>query len=127
VLAIIVLLLFGFATRAVAGRVKAHRRRKEWIHALDKLNRENDPERQPHEYLAGLNRLFRAVALKAFPGTVCARLKGDEWVAFVASLMPEQTAGDCLLALASGPYEPLPEFDARALDESARIWVKLYG
>ena len=103
------------------------RRRKAWLQALEQLNRAHDPIQQPHQYLAGLNRLFRAVAVRAFPDTACARLQGEEWVAFIASLMPEKHASGCLSALASGPYEPVPRVEASTLNDSARTWVSLYG
>lgn len=105
----------------------ARQRRKAWIQELEQLNREHEPQQFPHEYLAGLNLLFRAVALKAFPDTACARLQGEQWVAFIASLMPEGADSSSLGALARGPYEPLPRFDAASLNSSARTWVNLYG
>jgi len=127
VLAIILLLMLALVLRKLAGWLSVRRRRKAWLCALEDLNREYDSAQQPHEYLAGLNRLFRAVAVKAFPGTACARLQGEEWVAFIASLMPEKHSADQLGALASGPYEPLPSFEAAALNASASTWVNLYG
>ena len=95
--------------------------------ALEALVNAHDPEQRPQEYLSAINQLFRAVALKAFPGTACGRLQGEEWVAFISALMPESGAGECLHALASGPYEAAPRFEASSLNESARAWVKLYG
>lgn len=126
VLALLVFLVFAFLLRKGLAWRSARRRRHAWVEALETLNLEYDPAQQPREYLAGLNQLFRAVALKAFPETTCARLQGREWVAFIVALMPDQN-DDSLQVLASGPYEPLPHFDALALKESARIWVKLYG
>ena len=90
--ALVLLLALAFLFRAVASKLAALRRRREWLLALDRLNREHDLENDPHAWLAALNRLFRAVALKAFPGTACAGLQGDEWVAFIRSLMPEAPA-----------------------------------
>ena len=127
ILAIILLLVLAFVLRKIVKWLSVRRRRKTWLRALEDLIREYDPVQHPHEYLAGLNRLFRAVAVKAFPGTACARLQGEEWVAFIASLMPEQHAADQLGALATGPYEPLPRFEASFLNASASTWVNLYG
>ena len=127
ILAIILLLVLAFVLRKIVKWLSVRRRRKAWLRALEDLIREYDPVLHPHEYLAGLNRLFRAVAVKAFPGTACARLQGEEWVAFIASLMPEQHAADQLGALATGPYEPLPRFEASFLNASASTWVNLYG
>jgi hypothetical protein len=127
VLAFILLLALVFLLRKFLGWLSVRRRRNGWLRLLEELNRDHDPMSQPHDYLAGLNRLFRAVAVKAFPNTACARLQGEEWVAFISALMPESGAGECLHALASGPYEAAPRFEASALNESARVWVKLYG
>ena len=118
---------FYFLARAVWRKVLARRRRRAWLRALEAIERQWDPRSQPHEYLAHMNRLFRAVALKAFPDSACSRLQGDEWVAFIRALLPEGTALPSLAALARGPYEPLPEFDAPSLREQARAWVTHYG
>jgi hypothetical protein len=127
VLAFVLLLVLVLMLRRLAGWLAVRRRRKAWLHALEELNRDHDPLHHPHQYLAGLNRLFRAVAVKAFPDTACARLQGEEWVSFIAALMPGQDGGDHLGVLASGPYEPLPRVEATTLNESARTWVSLYG
>jgi hypothetical protein len=127
---VVALLLFtalAVLGRIAARRLAAMRRRRQWLQTLRKLEHEHDPAVQPRDYLAGLNRLFRAVALRAFPATACARLQGEEWVAFIRSLLPEGPDTDCLSALARGPYEPLPEFDAATLVEQARAWVRRYG
>lgn len=126
-LAVLVLGLLLLALRAVAARLALRRRRRQWLRELEALQERHDARRDPHEYLAGVNRLFRAVAVQAFPGTACARLQGREWVDFIVSLLPERDSPGSLQALAQGPYEPLPEFDAQALDEQARTWVRLYG
>lgn len=126
-LAALAALGFCFLARAGWRRLVARRRRHAWLQELEAVDQQWDPRRQPHEYLAGMNRLFRAVALKAFPDSACGRLQGDEWVTFIRSRLPEGAAPPCLAALASGPYEPLPEFDAPALREQARAWVNLHG
>ena len=94
---------------------------------LESLGRSFDPAKRPQEYLAGLNRLFRAVALRAFPETACARLQGEEWVAFIRGSLPDHAGADALGALAAGPYEPAPRFDRALLDDCARAWVKRHG
>jgi hypothetical protein len=116
-----------FVLRALARKWASVRRRRAWLRALEALGEQWDFQTQPHDYLAGLNRLFRAVALKAFPETRCGRLQGEEWVAFIRALLPDGDTAPCLAVLARGPYEPLPEFDALALNEQARTWVRLYG
>jgi hypothetical protein len=127
VLALLGLVLLAAAGRWLLQRLQVARRRRRWLEALAELDRKLDPRVNPHDYLAGLNRLFRAVALKAFPDTACARLEGEEWVAFLRSLSPQARGSDSLAALASGPYEPAPEFDADALRDQARAWVGRYG
>lgn len=103
------------------------RRRRKLLGALDDIARAIDPVQRPHEYLSRLNRLFRVVALRAFPDTPCVRLQGIEWVRFIQSLLPRDMRAECLWALASGPYQPKPEFDAYELHALARIWVGKYG
>lgn len=126
-LAALALLGLFFLGRALLRKMAAHRRRNAWLRALAAVDEQWDPRTQSHEYLAGLNRLFRAVALKAFPDSPCGRLQGEEWVAFIGARLPDEAAASCLAALAHGPYEPLPEFDASILRELARTWVKRYG
>ena len=124
--ALLVLLALLVSGRWLARRLAAVRRRRQWLQALRRLEEEFDPQARPREFLAALNRLFRAVALRAFPGTDCARLHGEDWVAFVRAQLHGE-GGAALTALASGPYEPLPEFEAAALREQARAWVMRYG
>jgi hypothetical protein len=126
-LALILLLVVLLLLWKLALLMSVRRRRRAWLKALEELNADHEPSQSPRDYLAAMNRLFRAVAVKAFPGTACARLQGKEWVAFITSLMPEGSANDCLGALNSGPYEPTPSFDAGMLNERARTWVRLYG
>jgi hypothetical protein len=126
ILALLVLLLMAWMLKQWLAWRSARKRRADWLEALDRINREHDPSEQPHEFLAGLNRLFRAVALRAFPDNGCARLQGEDWVSFIVRQMPDQNE-ESLLALARGPYESLPRFDAALLNQSARAWVSLYG
>jgi len=123
----VLLVLLAFLLRMAYRRWLVLRRRRRLLSALEDIHRELDPELQPHEYLARLNRLFRVVALRAFPGTACARLQGEEWVRFISALLPDGAAGECLTALADGPYAPAPTFDAAGLRMLARLWVQKYG
>lgn len=127
VLAGLTLLLLLFLLRAAARKLAVRRRRKAWISALAAIRNEHDPGASPQAYLAAMNRLFRAVALRAFPDTGCASLEGEAWVAFIAGLMPDDEPVDELAALARGPYEPAPAFDTAALDRLALAWVGRYG
>ena len=127
VLGLLLLLVLSYLFRILANKLAVIRRRRAWLRELNSLSRQFDPVEKPREYLAALNTLFRAVALKAFPETGCARLQGEEWTGFIVSLMPENASSQSLFALARGPYQALPEFDADALNQQARTWVKLYG
>jgi len=127
VLALLLLFLVVVTIRFLRLKLAAHKRHRDWLQALDAIGQELDPQSDAQQYLAGLNRLFRAVAMKAFPGTACAGLQGEEWVMFISSLLPEGADDSSLSALAHGPYEPAPHFDAQSLAAHARTWVHLYG
>jgi hypothetical protein len=126
-LAVLALVALALLIRAGLRRLAVARRRRAWVRALDRLEEQYDPDRDPHGYLAALNRLFRAVALRAFPATGCARLEGAGWVAFIAGLLPEDADPGPLAVLAHGPYEPRPEYDAAALRNLALVWVRRHG
>ncbi len=126
-LVLIVLVLVFLALRYVYNKWLAIRRRRRLLSELNDITDGLDPEENPHEYLARLNRFFRAIALRAFPGTACARLQGSEWVSFIQSLLPDGLSSEGLSALASGPYQPTPEFDPGSLEKLARTWVSKYG
>ena len=126
-LAMLLAIALAFAGRIVARRLAALRRRRQWLGALRRLEEQYRPESQPREFLAGLNLLFRAVAVRAFPDSGCARLQGEEWVDFIRSKLPEGTESAGLAALERGPYEPMPAFDASALRRQAQAWVQRHG
>ena len=127
VLGLLLVVVLFYLLRQLAKRFAVRRRRKAWLRELNDLSASHDPGSDPHGYLASVNRLFRAVALNAFPGTECARLEGERWVAFLSGLMPEGTDSGSLAVLARGPYEPKPEFNQPALEQLAVTWVKRYG
>lgn len=126
-LAILTAALITLALRQGYRSWQVMRRRRRLLDALDKIDQDVDPAKNPHDYLARMNRLFRVVALRAFPGTACVRLQGTEWVSFIQSLLPDGALAASLGALATGPYEPTPEFDAAGLRRLAHSWVKKYG
>ena len=126
-LAALFLILLVLACRWLAGAWSARRRRRRYLAALERIERTIDPGEQPGEFVAQLNVLFRAVALRAFPGRDSARLQGADWVRFVRAGLPDDVAGEALEALAAGPYQQRPAFDAQALRTAARIWVQCHG
>ena len=127
VLAGIVLVVLLILARRVASRLAVRRRRRAWLDELDALGQRHDPRAAPHEYLAAMNRLFRAVAVRAFPGSACARLEGPDWVTFIEERLPDGVSAEPLGALARGPYEPTPAFDDEALRRLAASWVEAHG
>ena len=127
VLAALILLAVAWLGVLALRRLGIARRRRAWLSRLDALRREHDPKDQPREYLAALNRLFRAVSLRAFPETDCGRLEGSDWVDFLAALIPDDPNRESLGALAEGPYQATPRFDAAGLEAVARSWVRRYG
>ena len=127
VVAILLLLVLFFAGRALVAHWRRRQRRQRYLAEAARLLDTFDPAAQGREYLAGVNRLFRIVAMKAFPETACASLQGESWVTFIGSLLPEKTDTSSLSALARGPYEPTPQFDRELLDQHLRTWVRLYG
>jgi hypothetical protein len=126
-LALLATIALTFLGRTAVRRLAALRRRRQWLETLRTLEDEHEPESQPREFLAGLNLLFRAVAVRAFPDSDCARLQGEEWVSFIRSKLPEGPEAASLAALARGPYEPMPAFDASALRRQAKAWVQQHG
>jgi len=126
-IAALALLALFFLVRTALRKWHDLRRRRAWLGALDAIGRRWDPQQQPHNYLAALNRLYRAVALRAFPESGCARMQGDDWVTFIQRSLPDGADAQSLAALSHGPYQPVPCFDAPALYEHARNWVKRYG
>jgi hypothetical protein len=126
-LALILLLVAIVLIKTFRARWAERRRRRAWLDELAALRDRHDPVAQPQDYLGGLNRLFRAVALRAFPKSGCGRLEGVAWVEFITERMAGSESVDALAALARGPYEPAPEFDAEALEQLAGRWVVRYG
>ena len=109
---------------------KAWRRR--WVRRrtlrwVDDVERGIDPRSAPQEFVAAINRIFKVIALSAFPDRNCARLQGEAWARFVAGEMADDPDVAQLDVLASGPYQPAPRFDADALSRLARRWIMRHG
>ena len=94
---------------------------------VDHLNANIDPQRDPQAYLSTLNRIFKLVALRAFPGQHCAALAGQDWVDFLTANIKNSNSAESLNVLASGPYDPAPQFDPDTMSELTRFWIKQHG
>ena len=94
---------------------------------VDHLNANIDPRRDPQAYLSTLNRIFKLVALRAFPEQQCAALDGQDWVDFLIEKMTKSASAESLSVLASGPYDPAPKFDPELMSELTRNWIKQHG
>ena len=86
-----------------------------------------DPARAPQAFIAGLNRILKVTAMGAFPEAHCARLQGAAWVSFLRQKLGDDAVAESLEALAGGPYEPRPQYDADALLHAVRRWIRRYG
>jgi len=126
-IAALLLVVLGLLLRKLWQRWAVKRRQARLLAALDHIQAEFNPSTAAAEYLAQINKLFRVVAIRAFPGTASARLQGAAWVDFLRSLLPEETAAESLAALETGPYQPLPQFDSQGLQAMAREWIRRYG
>jgi len=127
VLAFLLLVLLVWVGRRLLDRYKDHRRRKQMLAWVEHLNETIDPRLQPQAYLATLNRIFKLVALRAFPERHCAAMAGQEWVGFLTGEMSKSKSAGSLSVLASGPYDPAPQFDPDIMSELTRYWIRRHG
>jgi len=126
-LALLLLALLTWGVAQLLARYKAHLRRRRMLVWVDHLNATIDPQHDPQPYLATLNRVFKLVALRAFPGQHCEVMSGRQWAQFISARLKPSGSAEPLLALASGPYEPAPQFDPARVSELARRWIRQYG
>lgn len=126
-LALLVLILLTWAGRRLLARYRVRQRRKQMIGWIDHLNITIDPQKDPQAYLSTLNRIFKLVALRAYPEHNCALLNGQEWADFLKDKMSKVQSAEALDVLASGPYDPSPSFDPGQLSELTRHWIKQHG
>jgi hypothetical protein len=127
VLAFLLMVLLVWVGSRLLAHYRILKRRKQMLAWVDHLNETIDPNREPQAYLATINRIFKLVALRAFPGSHCAALNGQEWVGFLADKVNKSQSPDSLLVLASGPYDPAPQFDPGVMSELTRSWIKQHG
>jgi hypothetical protein len=86
-----------------------------------------DPAADPQGFLAAINRIFKLVAIEAFPGSHCVQMRGADWTGFLQRHMSPQPGTEHLEVLADGPYQPRPRFDDDAMLRLARQWISQYG
>ena len=127
VLAFLLMVLLVWIGRRLLARYRVRQRRKQMLGWIDHLNATIDPQLQPQAYLATLNRIFKLVALRAFPDHHCAAMAGPGWVDFLSGNMNKLPSADSLNALGSGPYDPAPRFDPQVMSELTRHWIKQHG
>lgn len=126
-LAVLLLLALFYAGRHLLMRYRVRQRRKQMLGWVDRLNANIDPQRDPQAYLSTLNRIFKLVALRAFPGQHCAAMAGKDWSEFLAAKMAGADSVEALAVLAAGPYDPRPQFDPSVMSELTRHWIRRYG
>jgi len=127
VLAFLLMVLLVWIGRRLLARYRIGRRRKQMLGWVDHLNATIDPQLQPQAYLATLNRIFKLVALRAFPERHCAAMAGQDWVDFLSDKMSNLQSAESLNVLASGPYDPAPRFDPEIISELTRHWITQHG
>ena len=127
VLALLGLILLAWLGRRVLARIRTKQRRKQMLGWIDFLNVMVDPALDPQAYLAMLNRIFKLVALKAFPEQHCAAMSGTKWVEFLGEKLRNEKSVDSLAVLATGPFNPRPEFDPATMSALAQLWIKRHG
>jgi hypothetical protein len=122
------LLLAGLAILAwrLWRRWRVHSRRRRLIRRLDELRADLDPRARPQEYLSAINQVLKVVAIRAFPGEQCARMRGSTWTSFLAERLALASPA-AIEALAEGPYRMAPACDSEALDRLAREWIRRHG
>ena len=127
VLAVLLLVVLGWLLRRLHARYRVQQRRKQMLAWVDHLNTSIDPVRQPQAYLSTLNRIFKLVALRAFPERQCAVMAGQDWADFLTENMKSTASSESLNVLASGPYDPAPRFDPEVMSQLTRTWIREHG
>jgi hypothetical protein len=124
--AMLLLVLIWVGSRALK-RYRIHQRRKQMLAWIDHLNATIDPQKEPQSYLSTINRIFKVVALRAYPEEQVAVMAGSQWAEFLQQQMKKNQQSELLAVLSSGPYNPAPEFDPATISDLARLWIKQHG
>jgi hypothetical protein len=127
VLAVLLAIGLIFAGRYALRRLRHRLRRQRLAGFVDAVEAYIDPVAEPQEFLAAINRIFKIVAIGAFPDDHCARMQGAEWTGFLAKNLSQSPAAGQLAVLEEGPYQPAASFEPEILAGLARHWIRQYG
>ena len=127
ILALLLLVLLFWVGRRMRMLHKARQRRKQMLGWIDFLNVTVDPLTEPQAWLSMLNRVFKVIALQAFPEQQCAAMSGSKWVEFLSQQIKDKKSAEALAVLANGPFDPKPEFDPDTMSALAKDWIRQYG
>lgn len=127
ILAAVLLALAAWAAVRAARAVSARRRRQARLAVVERFLGAVDPVAEPERFVAGLNRMLKATAMRRFAAGECAALAGPAWCAFLEAHAPQGASTAALDAFATGPYRPLDGVDADALADFTRRWVAQHG
>ena len=73
-------------------------------------------------YVAEVNALLKAVAMRALPEPTVASASGQEWLALLDAHAPKDWTAPKLLA--TGPYSPAPDTGAETLYDMSARWIR---
>ena len=127
VLVLLVAVGLFFVFRKLKHHYRVQQRRQVLCQFIDRVEQDVDPSQAPQEFLSSLNRIFKIVALRAFPESRCAYMQGNDWVEFLRQNLQAPATSDDLSALAEGPYQPTAAFNADSLLSLTRSWIKQHG
>ena len=126
-LALLLLAVLAWLGRRLTLRYQLHKRRQQMLAWIEHLDTTIDPQLEPQAYLSTLNRVFKLVALRAFPGERCAVMTGVEWTEFLRDKIKANQPASALSVMASGPYDPAVKFEPGVIRSLARHWIRQYG
>lgn len=106
----------------VVKRLKRRKARKQALVILSQLDESQSWQLQ-------LNQVLKRLVISYYPGTRAASLYGDDWVAFLASLLPHKQQSDFnqqMLALQQSLYDHnAPHVDFSACKQQVLNWIKV--
>ena len=126
-LAVLALIALFLLARRVLQGYRIRQRRRRLLDHIETLERVIDPAQSPGPFLSELNRVFKLVAMRAFPDDHCAELQGPDWVRFISERLDEPKPVEDLQILAEGPWQKSPEYEPAGITAVARQWVMRHG